>query len=164
MVLVGNSAAAGSAQLTDTGNSAIMYAAGYTATAGTMATAYIEASPSAGSNVKVIVWDSAGSIVGVSGAMALSGAGTYSASISGTLTATTYYVGYVSDSWINTYDVGGSTWQVYVESGNNYTTPTGLTSPGSAVNNSGKEFRIYIDGATGGAVIPLLLAQQGNSL
>ena len=126
---------------------------GYTATGGTMTTAYIElGNTQFSTGLKIGVFASDGTLVAVSDEITPVWSSTVSGNISGTLTnGNTYYIGAISNSGGRlTIARVGTTYYKTQGDVNDYTTPTDITIPGS--NEDNLEPRIWIEGTTTSAV------------
>lgn len=149
-VLLGSNAAAVSNKAAGGINEAIWERYGQTAAAGTMATFHIEFNTSnVGNYVKGAVWDSSGVLVASTAAIEAT-IGEKSVAISGTLSAATYYIGFLPDNQVDFSTVNADSYAMFYETGNNYATPAAITLPGTGLN--GGTIRAWIEDA-GGATI-----------
>ena len=116
--------------------------------------------PWSASNIKLMIWNSSGTLLAATGAIAISAAGWVSGAISSTsITASqTYYLGFVADSGYVVPYHDGTTWQVGIDTGSTYATPATLADTAEDELGYGK-FAMYADGTTGGgSIVPQAMA------
>lgn len=150
-VLAGNNAAPLSYQLGGAANDLQLTYAGYLAVAGTMATAFLRVGAEySGANAKVVVYNSAGSVVDVAVMSPLTFNDINSAALTGVLSAATYYLGVVGDGYLELGEVTATSYETEITA-NSYSSPSSITVNDGEASYSMSEIGVWVEdaGSTG---------------